>query len=42
MNTTIAKADVDLVVFCFAKPQDAEAFCDRLVGNEYRAVPGDD
>lgn len=31
----------DLVVFCFATPEDAQAFCDRFYG-DCRAVPGDD
>jgi len=25
--------DLDFVVFCFAKPEDAATFCDRLVGS---------
>jgi hypothetical protein len=29
---SISRADVDLVVFCFSKPEDAEAFCQRFEG----------
>jgi hypothetical protein len=29
---SVSRADVDLVVFCFDKPEDAEAFCDRFDG----------
>jgi hypothetical protein len=29
---SLRRADVDLVVFCFDKPEDAEAVCDRFGG----------
>jgi hypothetical protein len=38
LTYSVNRADVDLVVFCFDKPEDAEAFCDRF-GGECRALP---
>ncbi len=32
LTYSISRADVDLVVFCFAKPEDADAFCERFGG----------
>jgi hypothetical protein len=32
LTYSISRADVDLVVFCFAKPEDAHAFCQRFGG----------
>ena len=32
LTYSVSRADVDLVVFCFAKPEDADAFCQRLGG----------
>jgi hypothetical protein len=32
LTYSVNRADVDLVVFCFDKPEDAEAFCDRSGG----------
>jgi hypothetical protein len=32
LTHSVSPADVDLVVFCFDKPEDAEAFCDRFGG----------
>jgi hypothetical protein len=32
LTYSVSRADVDLVVFCFDKPEDAEAFCDRFDG----------
>jgi hypothetical protein len=32
------RADADLVVFCFAKPEDADTFCERFSGER---SPGD-
>ncbi len=34
---SVSRADVDLGVFCFAKPEDAEAFCQRFGGER---LPG--
>jgi hypothetical protein len=34
---SLRRADGDLVVSCFAKPEDAEAFCDRFGGE---CLPG--
>jgi hypothetical protein len=30
LTYSVSRADVDLVVFCFAKPEDADAFCQRF------------
>ncbi len=32
LTYSISRADVDLVVFCFARPEDADAFCQRFGG----------
>ncbi len=32
LTYSVSRADVDLVVFCFAKAEDAEAFCVRFGG----------
>jgi hypothetical protein len=32
LTYSVSRADVDLMVFCFDKPEDAEAFCDRFGG----------
>jgi hypothetical protein len=34
--------DVDVVVFCFAKPEDAAAFCEQFGGQRLPSIPGDD
>jgi hypothetical protein len=38
LTYSVSRADVDLVVFCFAKPEDADAFCDQFGGER---LPGD-
>ena len=37
LTHSVSRADVDLVVFCFAKPEDADAFCQRFGGER---LPG--
>ena len=32
LTYSVSRADVDLVVFSFAKPEDADAFCQRFGG----------
>lgn len=35
---SLHRADGDLVVFCFATPEDAEAFCERFDGERLPGV----
>jgi hypothetical protein len=37
LTYSVSRADVDLVVFCFSKPEDADAFCQRFGGER---LPG--
>ena len=37
LTYSISRADDDLVVFCFAKPEDGDAFCERFGGER---LPG--
>ena len=37
LTYSVSRADVDLVVFCFAKPEDADTFCARFGGER---LPG--
>ncbi len=37
LTYSVSRAEVDLVVFCFAKPEDADAFCQRFGGER---LPG--
>ena len=37
LTYSISRADVDLVAFSFAKPEDADAFCQRFGGER---LPG--
>ncbi len=37
LTYSVSRADVDLVVFCFAKPEDADAFCEQFGGER---LPG--
>ncbi len=37
LTYSVSRADVDLVVFSFAKPEDADAFCQRFGGER---LPG--
>jgi hypothetical protein len=39
LTYSVSRADVDLVVFCFAKPEDAKTFCERFGGER---LPGAD
>ena len=32
LTYSVSRADLDLVVFCFAKPEDADTFCERFGG----------
>jgi hypothetical protein len=37
LTYSVSRSDVDLVVFCFAKPEDADAFRERFGGER---LPG--
>jgi hypothetical protein len=37
LTYSVSRADVDLVVFCFAKAEDAATFCERFGGER---LPG--
>jgi hypothetical protein len=37
LTYSLRRGDLDLVVFCFAKPEDAEMFCKRFGGER---LPG--
>jgi hypothetical protein len=38
LTYSVSRADVDLVVFCFAKPEDADAFRERFGGEKSPTV----
>jgi hypothetical protein len=39
LTYSVSRADVDLVVFCFAKPEDADAFRERFGGERLPGTP---
>jgi hypothetical protein len=40
LTCSLRRADSDLVVFCFAKPEDAEAFAERFGGKRVAGWQG--